>query len=91
MVKIKPAINDIDFEYIYKLDNFDDKWSPFSRAILGFIDYVSPIKNVKLKDKEDQTPWIDLKLAILKNKRDKFYSLWKTNEKIDILSENIRK
>ena len=53
--------------------------------------FIAPLKTVKLKDKEDQTPWVDLKLAVDKIKRDKYYFLWKKYKILDEKSTEARK
>jgi hypothetical protein len=88
---IKLAINEIDFSYIFSLDNVDDKWTSVTSEIIGIIDFIAPLKKIKLKDKVDQTPWVDLNLSMLKNKRDNLYSLWKKYDKIDASSVNSNK
>jgi hypothetical protein len=49
----------------------NEKYSAFSSALLKIIDKIAPLKSVKIKDKDDQTPWVDL---ILSQLRDKAYS-----------------
>ena len=72
---IKIAMKEIDYQYIYSIDNVDDKLIAIENEIVGIIDHIAPLKKIKLNGKVDQTPWVDLKLAVLKNKRDSLYSL----------------
>ena len=65
----------VDFSYISTYPTAQEKYQALEDTIAAIVDYIAPLKNVKIKDKIDQTPWVDLELAILKNKRDKCYTL----------------
>ena len=74
MPNIVNAISEIDFGFIKKLRTVNEKYSAFSSALLKIIDKIAPLKSVKIKDKDDQTPWVDLELFQFKNIRYKAYS-----------------
>ena len=76
MLLIITAINNIDFNFIQELPDVNSKLSAFSNVLLDVINLVAPLRSIKIKDREDQTPWVDLELLVLKNKRDIYYKLW---------------
>ena len=90
MTKILDAISKVDFKFITEFQDVNTKLMAFSDILLCVLDHIAPLKNIKVKDKEDQTPWVDLELAILKNKRDIYYSLWCESFNNDQMSAKTR-
>ena len=59
MPNIVNAISKIDFGFTKKLSTVNKKYSAFSTTLLTIIEKIAPLKNIKVKDKDDQTPWVD--------------------------------
>ena len=58
MEKINQAIKQVNLDHIYDIQDVNDKWSALASTMLGVIDFIAPLKTVRLKDKEERHGFI---------------------------------
>ena len=83
MKTIHQEIEKTDFQSILDIYDVDAKFKAFSNEILNILDHVAPLKSIKLKEHDNQHPWVDLVLSKLKNSRDEFYTKWSRECEVD--------
>ena len=80
---IQQAFANIDFAFIDEIVDVNIKWQSLKNLIESVINLICPVKALKLKSNNDQFPWIDLELCVLRNKRDTQHSIFNVSKSPD--------
>ena len=77
---IQQAFVNIDFAFIDEIVDVNIKCQSLKNLIESVINLICPVKALKLKSNNDQFPWIDLELCVLRNKRDTQHSIFNVSQ-----------
>ena len=80
---IQQAFVNIDFAFIDEIVDVNIKCQSLKNLIESVINLICPVKALKLKSNNDQFPWIDLELCVLRNKRDTQHSIFNVSKSPD--------
>ena len=67
---IKTLIDLTDFSDINTIYSVDDRWNLIKNRILDVVNTIAPVKKVKLKNQDENSPWIDDELKDLYKQKE---------------------
>ena len=72
---IKTIIDLTDFSGINTIYSVDDRWNLIKNRILDVVNTIAPVKKVKLKNQDENSPWIDDELKDLYKQKEYAHQL----------------
>ncbi|RMZ98279.1 hypothetical protein BpHYR1_006168, partial [Brachionus plicatilis] len=72
IAKVGHLLRIIDFNLLRKLDSIENKWGFLKETITNAIEESFPLKK-SIRKKNEQSPWFDAELRLLRNFRDYCY------------------